>query len=38
MLLQYSAEPILEADGRPRHWADPFLAAGRKVAAVGGPD
>jgi ectoine hydroxylase-related dioxygenase (phytanoyl-CoA dioxygenase family) len=38
MLLQYSAEPILEVDGRPPHWADPFLAAGRKVAVVGGPD
>ena len=31
LLLQYSAEPILEPNGNPRYWADPFIIDGRKV-------
>lgn len=38
LLLQYSAEPILEADGRPRHWAERFLTAGREFEQTGNAD
>jgi ectoine hydroxylase-related dioxygenase (phytanoyl-CoA dioxygenase family) len=34
LLLQYSAEPILEPDGRPRYWADPFINDGKRVKEV----
>lgn len=31
LLLQYSAEPILEPNGQPRYWADPFVVGGKRV-------
>lgn len=34
LLLQYSAEPILEPDGRPRYWADRFINDGKRVKSV----
>ncbi len=32
LLLQYSAEPIYNLDGQPRHWVEPFLEEGKLVA------
>lgn len=31
LLAQYSAEPILNPDGSPRHWVEPFVQGGVKV-------
>lgn len=31
LLLQYSPEPILKANGQPLYWADPFIVEGERV-------
>jgi len=37
LLLQYSAEPILEADGKPRYWADAFILNGERTKEIQQP-
>lgn len=36
-LMQYSAEPIYNLDGQPRHWVEPLLKGGRVLAAENRP-
>lgn len=33
LLIQFSAEPILKADGTPLYWAEPFVEGGKNVSA-----